>query len=146
MKKQGYYLVVMVLACFALTACQKDQASVDLGKEYGKLKTIEDCNNRAFEILAESELYDGYSTTPHDFAFGCSLTASRAKEYCTDVPVSSVFQSVKWKDDQCTDHNNPKACEEILKHAVGRCISDREINAQSSDVKKQSSKDVSPTI
>ncbi len=145
MKNLKLNLMVVVFACLALSACKKDQASVDLGKEYGQSKTIKDCNNRSFQILEKAGLDDGYSTTPHDFAFGCSLTAANDKGYCKDIPVASVFQSVKWMEEQCADHSDTKACKKILKHSVGRCISEREVNVESKD-STNSDSDRSPTI
>ncbi|MGB1076853.1 MAG: hypothetical protein ACPG05_00965 [Bdellovibrionales bacterium] len=115
--------LILIISCFALSACRSDEASVKAGHNFGKEHSILDCSNRAFDLIVECGVGQ-CEAVPKDFAKGCAMTAKIDRKYCKSMPVASAFDSVKWMDKECVDHKDPKTCKQILKYAVGRCITD----------------------
>ena len=115
--------LILIFSCLALGACRSDEASVKLGQDFGKEHSILDCSNRSFDLIVECGVGQ-CEAVPQDFAKGCAMTAKIDKRYCKSMPTSSAFDSVKWMDKECVDHKDPKTCKQILKHAVGRCITE----------------------
>ena len=120
MKKLALLIFMIFLP---LTACKVDKASVEQGQEFGKTTSIRGCTNQAFQYYEACKVSD-CRIVPSDFAKGCVVTAKIDKVICSDIPIGSTIKSVEWMDTKCKDHSDPKTCQGILKHTVGRCIAE----------------------
>jgi len=115
------YTIVMIMSLTLFLSGCSDPKSVEEGQKFGKGKSVVECNNRAMEMIIECNV-TACDIKPEDFAKGCAMMSSYEKTYCETMPLQSAFQTVKWVEEQCASHKDPKACNDVLKHAAGRCI------------------------
>lgn len=116
--------IILLVTLGILTASCSDQKSVQKGQEFGREEehTTKDCTNKGFEMLIECGVIE-CTLTPSDFTKGCTMTAKIDKEYCQEMPLESALNTVDWVKAQCSDHKDPKACGDILKHSAAKCLS-----------------------